>query len=98
MSVTNCDDCGACCMGQNLVPLSGAMLDNRTLPFDLREELHEVAMGPLAGDDYCPCIWLDRESGRCKHHEHRPQVCREFEVGGPDCLRIRREAGVEDPE
>ena len=44
-----------------------------------------------------PCFWLDQSSGRCKHHEQRPEICREFEVGGESCLMFRKEHGVGEP-
>ena len=105
MSVKNCDGCGACCMGQNLMPLTGNELDKVTLPVELRLELVAITFGthdentegrfgPLFGDDKCPCVWLDRATGRCKHYEHRPSFCRELVCGGKACLRIRRKAGL----
>lgn len=42
-------------------------------------------------DSGLPCIWYDIAAKRCGHYEFRPQACREFEVGGEDCLRIREE-------
>jgi Fe-S-cluster containining protein len=63
-------------------------------PQELRDELAAYyARCRATGDfrDGRPCIWYDEGARRCKHHEHRPQVCREFEVGGEDCPRIRRE-------
>ncbi len=93
MAVTTCDGCGACCMGQNLLPLTGAGLDGRRLPDVLQFRLTAIIEGPLSGDDYCPCVWLDRATGRCNHHDHRPSICREFHVGGEDCLRIRAKGG-----
>ena len=95
LTPTNCDDCGACCMGQNFLPVTacayGAEVDR--LPAAYREALEAVLSGPCGGDDGCPCIWLDRETGKCRHHELRPDICREFEIGGEDCLRIRRKKG-----
>lgn len=38
-----------------------------------------------------PCIWLDMETRKCKHHQHRPNVCRDFETGCGDCLNWRKE-------
>lgn len=32
-----------------------------------------------------PCCWLDPITKRCLHYEHRPTICREFEMGGVDC-------------
>jgi Fe-S-cluster containining protein len=39
-----------------------------------------------------PCSWL--VGGQCKHYQHRPEVCRQFELGGEECLEIRRHAGL----
>lgn len=91
---TNCDNCGACCMGQNLLPLSGNGLDETRLPVVLQESLERIIAGPLRGHDECPCVWLDRASGLCLHYQYRPSVCRDLEVGDEDCMRIRRKAGV----
>ena len=87
---TTCDDCGACCMHMNLVPLSGWCFDSDS-PLSAEEEnqLQDVLHGMCGGDDETPCIWLDRLTGRCKHYEKRPPVCREFEVGSEACLLHR---------
>ena len=37
-----------------------------------------------------PCIWLDMKTRQCRHHEYRPQICRDFEVGSADCHAWRR--------
>lgn len=42
-----------------------------------------------------PCFWWDSASRRCRHHEHRPSVCRQFEPGGEDCRRLRDEYQIE---
>lgn len=47
--------------------------------------------------DIEPCLWLDMATHRCRHHEHRPEACREFEVGGRDCLTTRAEFRVPLP-
>jgi Fe-S-cluster containining protein len=49
-------------------------------------------LADLDGDDGEPCYWLQPD-GTCAHYEHRPDVCREFEVSGDSCLRFRREQG-----
>lgn len=92
-----CDDCGKCCSGQAYLPLSGNMLDNDfrreegwplvVLPADLQDELER-------GLDANPrfegtCVWFDLASKRCLHYDLRPSTCRNFEVGGEGCLRIR---------
>ena len=92
-SPATCDDCGLCCMGQNLLPWSMARLDAVELPPELSDELDSIADGPLFGDDGCPCVWLDRVTGKCKHYEHRPTPCRNvLEPGDEVCMRIRRTA------
>lgn len=40
-----------------------------------------------------PCSWLGPDKA-CQHYTHRPEVCRQFEMGGEDCLEIRRNAGL----
>jgi Fe-S-cluster containining protein len=47
--------------------------------------------------DIEPCLWLDTATHRCRHHEHRPQACADFAVGGADCLTTRREFRVPLP-
>ena len=36
------------------------------------------------------CAALDRDSMRCSIYEVRPLICREFEMGAPECLEERR--------
>ena len=36
-----------------------------------------------------PCCWLAPETKECRWYEYRPAICRNFEVGGEDCLRVR---------
>lgn len=46
--------------------------------------------------DESPCAWLDLKTMRCKWHEHRPSVCRDFEVGGEACVATRKAYGIHD--
>ena len=66
------------------------------LPPLLKAELEETMSTyttPEYGSDPStfdgPCIWLDRESRLCRHHEYRPNVCRDFSVGSQGCLDWR---------
>jgi Fe-S-cluster containining protein len=67
------------------------------LPADLKQEL-ETHMKQYRRPDYDgtlesfdgPCIWLDMETRMCKHHTHRPDVCRDFETGSKACLDWRK--------
>jgi Fe-S-cluster containining protein len=61
------------------------------MPTELKKELqHYIASyhaptGKLDG----PCFWYDEKLRVCKHHEHRPNVCRDFRVGGQVCRQWR---------
>jgi Fe-S-cluster containining protein len=35
------------------------------------------------------CAALDRDTLRCRIYAQRPLICREFEMGGSDCLAER---------
>lgn len=39
-----------------------------------------------------PCLWLDEDTKRCKHYEHRPEVCRDSVMvpGNGPCLSTRK--------
>lgn len=75
------------------------------MPAELRAELKAYYDGVQAGtiqdrtrnfgyqanpENDIPCLWYDLDAKRCKHHEHRPDVCREFDVGGPECKATRQ--------
>jgi Fe-S-cluster containining protein len=108
----DCRGCGACCrhMGHPTFvrPDGGLAAEEQwlTLPEDLKAEIigymarmKEEYLAGLreANDDYGePCCWLGPD-GECKNYEHRPQVCRDFEVGGEDCLRFRHQQNIVTP-
>jgi uncharacterized protein len=94
---TTCHGCGACCEQQAGLPITWYRVvePDAPLPPELRAEIDETArrwgglgvwQGPGEG---APCVWYDRASHRCRHYEHRPEVCRDFPVGGEDCLAWR---------
>ena len=41
------------------------------------------------------CAALDRKTMLCRIYERRPGVCRDYEVGGTECVRERRALDVE---
>jgi Fe-S-cluster containining protein len=99
----NCDNCGVCCHGQAGLPITyyTVLEPDYPLPIALRQEIEDTLanwtangdwQGPQDGD---PCVWYDQQTKRCIHHEFRPDICRDFEVGGEDCLRIRQETGIQ---
>jgi len=70
----------------------------KNLPPHLLDELKEyharlLSNSPPPGDQ--PCIWLDLETRKCKHYEHRPSICRDMEMGGDACRAWRKDAGMD---
>lgn len=61
------------------------------LPEHLRAELESFVANYSVRDRELapPCFWLDMNTRRCKHHEHRPRVCRDFEIGSRGCREWR---------
>ena len=62
------------------------------MPEQLRQKLLDKILdyqAPPEGELDQTCIWLDPSTRLCKHHEHRPQVCRDFEIGCRQCLAWR---------
>jgi uncharacterized protein len=85
LPVLSCDDCGRCCLTQSSPPFVDEF---EQLPRWLAEELLAHVHGP----DFDPnagCPWLS-PGGQCEHYDYRPNVCREFELGGEECLQLRR--------
>lgn len=97
-TVTDCNGCDACCRHMGYPTFrhgSATQADEEPwtrLPGELKESLLSYIdqyQHPPNGQLDGPCLWLDTESGRCKHHDYRPQVCRDFRVGGAGCLQWR---------
>lgn len=66
------------------------------LPEDLRADwvaFVESYQTPEYGDSVDTfdkaCIWFDMNSRQCRHHQYRPQVCRDFEAGSKQCQEWR---------
>ena len=67
------------------------------LPNDLRNELDEYIAnyqhknyGEEVESFDGPCCWFDMETRQCRHHQYRPNVCRDFETGSQQCHEWRR--------
>lgn len=113
-TVSDCNSCGICChhMGypsfitESRPKLSGGESQIGepawiNMPDSLKQDLLEYIRNykPPAGDNLDgPCCWYDAEHRRCKHHEHRPDVCRDFTVGGKGCLEWRQHYRQAHPE
>lgn len=68
----------------------------REMPQSLRDELTNYMRCLLADirpphPQHPDCLWLDKASGKCKHHEWRPDLCREFRAGSAACRRRKEQ-------
>ncbi|MDB4645213.1 YkgJ family cysteine cluster protein [Rubripirellula sp.] len=113
-TISDCDSCGICCLHMGYPSyVTGASFRSSTtgapsgerawleMPETLKQELlnyiHNYT-SPVDGGLDGPCVWYDAETRRCKNHEHRPEVCRNFAVGGKGCLEWRRHYRKQHPE
>ncbi len=107
LPVISCTDrpCGVCCLGQSALPvrLAGGYFRlepvaplPEALKAELRAAVEEFQRTGWPADG-APCIWFDAEARRCKHYEHRPQLCRDAVKPGDDACRADRIACGIDP-
>lgn len=102
--IDSCDGCSACCMEQSSPPGYVAVLSDywgdeediervRHLPGEAMSVLREYRIRLLDEDIKGErlCCWLDLLTKRCRWHEHRPNICREFEVGSKSCRDWRED-------
>jgi uncharacterized protein len=104
--IESCEGCGAaCCRVVTLPPFRRVFGETGEEAWErLRWDRRDLLEGFLEAEKAIkaaglasfgsPCLWLDAEAGRCLHYEYRPQACREFAVGGVDCLDARRRGGI----
>ena len=101
----SCDGCGLCCEGigspvllyQTRPELQGPHpFRPAGLPQDLIDEIDRHFAGvPRGHEPQERCLWFDPKSRRCRHYEWRPQICHEYELGGPQCVTLRAERARE---
>lgn len=101
----NCNNCGACCFEQGSPPGYAVVVLNpqdwpewtgdharvAALPDDARAEL----LTGITDDPDGPCCWLDLTTNRCRWYEHRPQICRDLDVGSEGCRVWRDEYNID---
>jgi Fe-S-cluster containining protein len=84
----DCTGCGRCCQTQGTPPFLD--YERPFVPPDLLSEIDREIFNPGRDHDG-PCLWYNQETKRCRHYDLRPDVCRDFVVGGEWCLDWREE-------
>ncbi len=97
----SCEGCGLCCEGIGspvLLYSSRPGLPTphpfrpHNLPAELLAEIDDHFAGLMRGQEpQDRCLWFDPINRNCRHYEFRPQICRDYELGGRACLERRRE-------
>jgi Fe-S-cluster containining protein len=104
LPVLTCDGCGVCCMHMSVPPYEFWEVE------ELQREHPEVAADFKAveesralqlkvhGTDFIPCGFFDMVTRKCRHNEHKPEVCQVFDRGGEYCMGMRQDAGLPVPQ
>jgi len=84
-SKVTCTDCEAACCRLEVL-----LITDTGVPYEFIEtdKWGGMSMARL-NDGWCSA--LDRRSNLCSIYENRPWICREFEMGGPECISARTE-------
>lgn len=84
----HCGNCNAACCRQEVLLVSDTGVPEEFIATD---RWGSMSMRRLE-DGWCSA--LDRSSYRCSIYEHRPWICREFQMGQAECIAARAEIGV----
>ena len=86
--ITDCNGCGSCCLEMCSPPFLGPTDEEYLALPDAVQCSYDLGMAQREEDgwiDGVACFWFDKESRRCKHYEHRPEICRDFDRGCEAC-------------
>ena len=89
LKVLSCQGCGACCEAQGSPPFLPEEVKKLPQPLRVEIESYDETVLYSRYDVGLPCLWYDVVHRKCINYEHRPRVCREYEVGGEGCLSWR---------
>jgi len=78
-----CSTCAACCCRLEVLLLTDTGVPDR---YTLTDPWGRQVMARL-DDGWCAA--LDRDTLLCRIYAQRPLLCREYTMGGPDCLTER---------
>ena len=81
----SCSTCTAACCRMEVLLITETGVPDRFIETDQwgGQTMHRL------DDGWCAA--LDRNTMLCTIYETRPLICREFEMGGPDCLKARKQ-------
>jgi|SRR6185436_5735419 Fe-S-cluster containining protein len=83
VTIVSCSSCKACCCRLEVI-----LMGVDDVPSELiAEDLWGGQVMARLADGWCAA--LDRTTMLCGIYARRPTVCREYEVGGSDCLTER---------
>jgi Fe-S-cluster containining protein len=83
-----CKQCGTCCAFISIPPFRENELDR--LPTDIQQVVAWYTQNDrIRPKAPVPCYFFDMTHRVCLIHEHKPQMCRDFEPGGPACRKER---------
>ncbi len=78
-----CESCEACCCRLKVMLITDTGVPNHFIETD------EYGSSSMAQLDDGWCAALNRKTMMCMIYENRPLVCREFEMGGDECIDER---------
>ena len=82
----------ACLTELSELALTNTDPEMKWLAEDIIESVRQMKRGQglfvMRGD----CAFL--QDGMCRNYENRPQICRDFPAGSPNCIDFRKQAGV----
>lgn len=78
-----CANCKACCCRLEAMLFNDTGVPNRYI---ITDKEGRKSMARLK-DGWCAA--LDRDTMRCTIYRKRPWICREFKMGGDDCISVR---------
>jgi len=83
-----CNQCQACCCRLEVMLISDTGVPDQFVETD---DWGAMRMMRLA-DGWCAA--LDRNTMGCRIYEKRPLICKEFEMGGYECISERAEVNA----
>jgi Fe-S-cluster containining protein len=86
-----CSTCAACCC-----KLEVMVMGDDDIPLRLMAEDQWGGWVMHRLDDGW-CVALDRNTMRCTIYARRPAICRDYEMGGSDCLEERSRSAAQHP-